>query len=324
MTATILSNHPARPVWIGLRGLNDMNAQDRAELELIKLRQEQLQRRVSALNLEIEQLSVRLNAAPQPVPEFKPLEIAPLPLVEEPQSEKVVFTPAPTPSPLPPIIAAVHQETILPPPLPQPEPIAAATAEQPEPKKPRESFEMKLGTYWLVRIGIVMLLTGLVLVANFAYRNYIGKLPPSGKVALLYTAAAALLGAGGWLQRKRVTDTLRNYGQVLFAGGMALVYFTTYAAHHFDKLKIIASPKVDGLLLLAWSAIVVWLADRKKSEVIALFAVGLSYYTSTITEVGLFTLYSNLVLTAAAVFFLIRNRWTTLSFISVAATYLGF
>jgi uncharacterized membrane protein len=324
MDATFLSNHAARPVRIGWRGLNDMNAHDRAELEQIKLRQEQLQRSVSALNLEIERLSVRLNTAPQPVPEFKPLEIAPLPLVEDPQPEKAAFTPAAAPPPLPPIIQAVYQETILPPPLPESEVIAAATTEQPEPTKPRESFEMKLGTYWLVRIGIVMLLTGLVFVANYAYKNYIGKLQPSGKVALLYTAAAALLGAGGWLQRKRVTDTLRNYGQVLFAGGMALVYFTTYAAHHFRTLQIITSPKLDGVLLFAWSAIVVWLADRKKSEVIALFAVGLSYYTSAITEVGLFTLYSNLVLTAAAVFFLIRNRWTTLSFISVVATYVGF
>ena len=301
-----------------------MNAQDRAELELIKLRQEQLQRRVSALNLDIDRLSVRLNAASQPVPEFKPLEIAPLPIVQEPQPEKVIFTPAPAPSALPPIIVTVHQETTLPPPLPQPQPIAAAATEQPEPAKPRESFEMKLGTYWLVRIGIVMLLTGLVFVANYAYKNYIGKLEPSGKVALLYTAAAALLGAGGWLQRKRLTDTLRNYGQVLFAGGMALVYFTTYAAHHFRNLKIITSPTLDGLLLLAWSGVIVWLADRRKSEILALFAVGLSFYTSAITEVGLFTLYSNVLLTAAAVFFLIRNRWTTLSFISVAATYAGF
>src|SRR5262245_279830 len=44
------------------------------------------------------------------------------------------------------------------------------------------SFEMRLGTYWLVRIGIVMLLTGLVFFGNYAYQNYIGKLRAGGKV----------------------------------------------------------------------------------------------------------------------------------------------
>ena len=68
----------------------------------------------------------------------------------------------------------------------------------------------------------------------------------------------------------------------------------------------------------------VWVADRKKSEVLALFAVGLAYYTSIITRVGLFTLYSNLVLTAAAVFFLVRNRWAALTFASLVATYAGY
>ena len=68
----------------------------------------------------------------------------------------------------------------------------------------------------------------------------------------------------------------------------------------------------------------VWIADRKKSEVLALFAVGLAYYTSIITRVGYFTLYSNLVLTAAAVFFLVRNRWAALSLASLVATYAAY
>ena len=35
-----------------------------------------------------------------------------------------------------------------------------------------------------------------------------------------------------------------------------------------------------------------WIADRKKSEVLAAFALGLAYYSSIITNVGAFTLYS--------------------------------
>ena len=51
-------------------------------------------------------------------------------------------------------------------------------------------------------------------------------------MTLLYLASAALLGAGAWWQRKAAKESLKNYAQVLFAGGLAAVYFTTYAAHH--------------------------------------------------------------------------------------------
>jgi len=181
---------------------------------------------------------------------------------------------------------------------------------------------MRLGTYWLVRIGIVMLLTALVFFGRWAYQNVIMSMGAIGKVTLMYLSGGALLGIGGWLQRKQ--ESLKNYGQVLFAGGLAAVYFTTYAAHHVANLRIIESALLDGLLLLGWAGFMAFLADRKKSEVLSLFAVGLAYYTSVITNIGLFTLYSNLVLTAAAIFFLVRNRWATLSFLSLAATYFAF
>lgn len=292
------------------------------------------------LTVDIERLASRVNVAAQPMPEISPLEISP------------GETAAPVPPPLPPVIPTVASRSAEGP-LPIShaqkvhEPIAATSdlrevfappveihregSIQPPPvppeiatPKPRETFEMKLGTYWLVRVGIVMLLTGLVFLGTYAYKNFIGKFGAPGKVAMLYAASAALLGFGGWLQRKREKESLRNYGQVLFAGGLAAVYFTTYAAHHLPVLQVIKSGFIDALLLMAWAAVTVWIADRRKSEVLALFAVSLAYYTSAITNIGVFTLGANLVLTATAVFFLVRNRWTTLSFVSVIATYGGF
>lgn len=325
-----------------------MNDQDREELRRLKERQELLRSQLDQLDAHVRRFDERLATAappPLPVPKIKPLDITPLAM-----EERAV------PPPLPPVIAQPVVEQILaardntsaserearlhawieqgqpwdktggfaePPPVMP----AAATPVVPQPAAPaakENSFEMRLGTYWLVRIGIVMLLTGLVFLGGYAYKNYIGRLGAPGKVGLLYAAGGLLLGAGAWLQRKSVKPALQNYGQVLFAGGLAAVYFTTFAAHHFDNLRIIQSALLDGLLLLGWATVIVFLADWRKSQVLALFAIGLAYYTSVITDVGLFTLYSNLILTAAAVFFLIRNRWTTLSLVSLVATYGGF
>lgn len=233
--------------------------------------------------------------------------------------------PAATPPPLPKIELA--------PPIiaPEPAPILFSSTEsgvpaippraaaEPAPAPEVESFEMQLGTYWFVRIGIVMVLTAMVFLGNYAYQHYWGLLGPVGKVILMYLGSGGLIAAGALLPRKQ--ERLKNYGQVLFAGGLAAVYFTTYAAHHFPNLRIINSAVLDGILLLAWTSFIVWIADRKKSEVLALFGIGLAYYTALITNVGSFTLVSNLLLASAAVFFLVRNRWVALTFLSLAASY---
>ena len=319
-----------------------MNEQERTEMERLKERQKSLQLQLNNLRRDIEALEVRIESAQTPTsPIVEPLEIPALevpPLPVEAEPDKTLQAP---PSAIPPVIAEVSvsipghiasvptpqvsSETapIRPTPTPSVPPVyepAAATGTA----KQDASFEMKLGTYWLVRIGIVVLLTGLVFLGNYAYQNWIGLLGPGAKVGLLYLASGALLGTGAWLQRKREKESLRNYGQVLLSGGLAAVYFVTYATHYVSNLRIIESPVIDGLLLLGWAGAVIALAERKKSELMALFAIGLAYYTSAITHIGSFTLYSNLVLTIAAVTFLVRNRWATLSFVALLANYIGF
>src|ERR1700722_21879 len=323
-----------------------MNEQDRAELERLKQRQAELLAQFVELGRKLSALEARLAAAePQPVPKPTPAPAVPPPLppiirpvVERPTPAAEV-RPTPEPKPAQPAPAPAPQPQ---PPRPEPEKIserparpipiripgfAQAQAASTEPKasaqppKKEGSFEMRLGTYWFVRIGIVMLLTGLVFFANYAYQNYIAHFGPGGKVALLYLVSGGLLAAGTWLQRGK---NLKNYSEVLFAGGLAAVYFTTYAAHHVTNLLVIKDAVVDGALLIGWAGFIIWIADRKKSEVLALFAVLLAYYTSIITHVGLFTLYSNLLLTIAAVYFLVRNRWATVSFVSLVATYVSY
>jgi uncharacterized membrane protein len=304
---------------------------------------EELSRKVDELQLDVLRLKHKppMSAAPEtqkpdaPSPATKPAETAHWPLGE---ITPAVFT-APAPPPvakpevpepqIPPTVATPPGFSV--PPLIAPEPLAEAAqvSESSKPATPppvaeKASFEMRLGTFWLVRVGIVMLLTGLAFFGNYAYHHIIGKLGPAGKISLLYLASALLLGAGAWWQRRTAKESLKNYAQVLFAGGLAAVYFTTYAAHHIPPLRVIESALLDGVLLLAWAGFIMWIADRRKSEVMALFAVGLAFYSSVITRVGEFTLCSNLILTIAAVAFLVRNRWAGLSFASLATSYAGY
>lgn len=321
-----------------------MNPALHTELDRLKERQAHLLQAVDLLGTRIDALEQRLAEearmeGPKPVgPEAGPSAAAGrVPGVNAPMTvPPVLNTVAATPPEgrnIQPLIAQSQPATFKPqsaipssamrPPVTftplVPPPVAA-----PALSKPSESFELRLGTYWLVRIGIVAMLTALVFFGTYAYQNFIGQLGPVGKVSLLYLASGALLGCGAWWQRRAAKESLRNYAQVLFAGGLAAVYFTTYAAHHFPNLQIIASATLDGALLLGWTGYMAWTADRKKSEVLAVFAVGLAYYSSVITHAGHFTLYSNLVLTTAVLFFLVRNRWAMLSFGSLVATYASY
>ncbi|HSU52927.1 MAG TPA: DUF2339 domain-containing protein, partial [Candidatus Dormibacteraeota bacterium] len=292
--------------------------------------------------------TARIHVAPKLTP-FTPVP-TPEATIAAPTEIPPIIAPPPPPSPIPvfsqEIVEPAKPETLKPvapesapllqqqqtpepaPPLkqevPTPPPMAPALAPRIAEPKEKKSFEMQLGTVWLVRVGIVMLITGLVFFGGYAYKTYVMNFGPTGKVSLLYLASGMLLGAGAWLQRKSVKESLNNFGQVVFAGGLAAVYFTTYAAHHFEGLRVIPSNWLDGTLLLLWAGFMVWVADRKKSEVMALFAILLAYYTAVITNVGLFTLYSNLVLTLAAVFFFLRNRWAVVSFTSLAGSYFSY
>lgn len=180
-------------------------------------------------------------------------------------------------------------------------------------------MELQFGTYWLPRIGIVILLTGLVFLGNYAYQRFVPLLGPGGKLALLGLAGASLGALGAWVERSG--EAMRNYGRVLMAGGAATLYYTAYAAHFVERLRVIESPLVGGLVLLALTAAIVWYAERRKSEPTALLAVLLAYYTSAINSIGTFTLFSNLLLTAAAVVLLIRQRWVLVPLVSLIATY---
>lgn len=186
------------------------------------------------------------------------------------------------------------------------------------------SLEERIGGTWLVRIGVVALLTGLALGVGWLYQNVVPHLGPGGKVALLYVVAGALTGAGLFLERRAVAGdnpALRNYARVLLGGGLAAVYFVTYAAGFLPGLRVIASPWLAGALLLAWTGFMAWTADRRGSETLATFALLLAYYTSAVNPTETFTLGANAVLTLTAVVLARRHRWTVFSFVALLATY---
>lgn len=187
------------------------------------------------------------------------------------------------------------------------------------PKERKESLEIRVGTFWLVRIGIVLLLTGLAFLSAYLYNNVVANLGPLGKVSMLYVGSGILTGLGFWLERGK--EQMRNFGRVVLGGGLAAVYYTTYAAYHVEWLRVLPDPVTATCLLIAWSGFMIWICQKRQSETMAIFSILLAYYASAIGSIFWFSLVANLVLALGAMFLLIRNRWIILSYASLAATY---
>lgn len=196
---------------------------------------------------------------------------------------------------------------------------AGSAPTKPKPAEPKESLELQLGRVWLVRIGIVILLTGLVFLGNFAYQELIGRLGAPGRLFLLFFASGVLAGLGGFLMKK--SDSLRQYGRVLVGGGLATSYFAVFAAHFVEPLRVISSPLAGGLLLLGYAIFLFILADRLRSQTIATVTLVLGFYISAMNPMAEFSLYGNFLLAAIAVVLLLRKGWHSLSLLSVLGTY---
>lgn len=216
----------------------------------------------------------------------------------------------------PPLVAAVPEIEVtsqLPAPLPLPLP--------PSPPASSSSFELRFGRIWLVRLGIALLVTGLVLLGNYAYQNWIRDLSAGIRLAALYLGSMLLCGSGIFVARR---ENLQRFGEVLLAGGLAFFYWCTFAAHHVPRLRVVESPVAGGVLLLGAAAVMVAVSLRRESRATAAFGLLLASYSTVLQPLGWLSAVSNVVLAAAGVALMRRPGWAAPGIASMAGTYAAF
>lgn len=140
-------------------------------------------------------------------------------------------------------------------PVPPPPDISSSQAEQPVqgkpappkpiPQKPKQSFKlpehMKKGDYWLNRVGIALLLFGVVFLFKYSIDN--GWLKPWIRIAFGLALGLVVQFLGYRIYGKR-----RNFATSLLGAGLSVWYITGFSA--YQLLELVSHPTAFGFMII--------------------------------------------------------------------------
>lgn len=272
-----------------------------------------------------ESLGVPVHREPPPAPS-SPVTPAPEPVPEVTLETTVAESPAPESKPTPP-------------PIPGEEPVLAAASDSQEEPTPARSgpdwmevlrkchilppdgqqlTEVRLASWWATRIGIVL---GVIAAVFFAV-HVSEHTSPLVKLLELLAVGVVLVAIGLRLQK-----SLKAFGEVLCAGGLAIFYVSAYAAYNFAPLKVLDSSLAGlGVQLLA-VAFMAGFAVWRRSEPIASIGISLGYvscwFSYTYGQES-FTLLGLVLFAAAGAVLLWWRRWSGPVAVSFLGSYGGY
>ena len=319
--------------WILVWRVHSRRESDRLEDQSrwadLTARVHSLERELKELRREATTVPKAAEKEPPPIPVAKTPVPAPPP-IQTRMVEPVSPTPTPPPMPVAPTEpfstdASVRSIPSLPktPPSISPEsipaPSFAATHIEPslfERFKSSLDIEEMLGTDWLNKLGIILLVLGVAFFLAYQLRE----MGPGGKVTVGFVTAGVMLGAGIWLERK---DRYRILARAAIGGGWALLFFTAYAMYHVPAAHVIDSQLTDLLLMLVVAAAMVAHTLRYRSQVVTGLAFLLAFLTVTISHSNVYSLSAGVVLAIGLVAIVGRMQWFELEIFGILASYLN-
>jgi predicted membrane protein DUF2339 len=178
------------------------------------------------------------------------------------------------------------------------------------------ALEETLGTNWLNKIGIAILVLGVALFGIYE----LGQLGPLGKVVLSFIVSMALLAGGITLERR---ERYRVLGHTLIGGGWALLFFTSYALNHVQAMRVLSSENADLILMLAVALAMVAHTLGYRSQLVTGLAFLLAYSTVSLSHDDVYSLASGVILAIGLVCIVIKMGWFELEVFGILSSYLN-
>jgi len=219
---------------------------------------------------------------------------------------------APVPPSLEPLAPMPPQPTEVP--LPVRAPAFAETAPAAPPQRSSEEWEALLGGNWLNKLGVFLLVIGIALALGYSFT----RVGPWGRVSIALAASVAMLAGGVVLDER---ERYRIFARGLLGGGWAALYFTVYAMQAVEAAKVIDSPLLGGILLLAVALGMIAHSLRYRSQTVTGLAYLIAFATLAITEVTALSVIALVPLAASLLFVARRFEWSQMALVGAVATW---
>jgi len=266
-------------------------------------------------------------AEPPPVAATSPPKPVPPPVVpaEPPKIPlEAKLPPSHTPAPPPSVPAYAAKETVK-------EPAAAriaapSTVEPLRHRAPKQTFaqrvktvsalEETLGTNWLNKLGIIILVVGVALFGIYE----LSAMGPGGKAFISFLVSVLLLGGGIFLEKK---ETFRVLGRTFIGGGWALMFFSSYGIYHVGAMQILNSLPLDCILMLLVAVAMAVHTLRYRSQFVTGLAFLLGYTTVALSHDTVYSLSAGVILAIGLVIIVLKMHWFELEVFGILSSYLN-
>jgi hypothetical protein len=178
------------------------------------------------------------------------------------------------------------------------------------------AIEETLGTNWLNKLGIIILVVGVALFGIYE----LGALGPLGKVGISYLAAAFLLVGGIFLEKN---ERYRLLGRTGIGGGWALFFFSTFAIYHVGAMHVLDSLTLDCILMLVVAIAMAAHTLRYRSQFVTGLAFLLGYTTVALSQDTVYSLSAGVVLAIGLVSIVLKMGWFELEVFGILSSYLN-
>ena len=176
---------------------------------------------------------------------------------------------------------------------------------------PKESLEVRIGSRWLLYIGVIAIVVGAAYFIKLAFDSE--WITPATRVMLGGLWGLVLAYAG----TRFVRAGYPLYGQMISGGGIAMLYVSTYGANNYYQL--ISQPMAFALMC-GVTVVGALLADRQQSQGLALMVVGGGFATPFLLPVdasALAALFSyDAIIVAGTLYLAGRRDWPFLNLLS--------
>ncbi len=206
-----------------------------------------------------------------------------------------------------------------------PPPISAYRAPAPKPTlqqrlKTVSAIEETLGTNWLNKLGIIILVVGVALFGIYE----LGALGPLGKVGISYLASAFLLLGGIYLEKN---ERYRLLGRTGIGGGWALLFFSTFGIYHVEAMRVLplnaGALTLDCALMLIVAVAMALHTLRYRSQLVTGLAFLLGYSTVALSQDTVYSLSAGVVLAIGLVSMVLKMGWFELEVFGILSSYLN-